>query len=126
VAPHRVCGLFLCVALSIDRQQHFLLTGRGLARLLAFSRCLARDALLQGVHKVDNVLAPWPGLRTDRLAITFGIDEFGQSFFVNGPQNFSGSNVAAFWVTICFQVEHVLRNFHVLVSSKYSFSPRAS
>jgi hypothetical protein len=36
--PHRLCRLLLCAALSFDRQQHFLLTGRGLAGLLAFGR----------------------------------------------------------------------------------------
>jgi hypothetical protein len=51
-------GGFLCSHLArflpADRQQHFLLTRRGLARLLSLGLLFISDAALRGIHQVDN------------------------------------------------------------------------
>src|SRR5712664_4039376 len=65
--------------LAADWQQHFLLTGSGLTRFLAFRRLgVVGDAPFQRIHQVYNILAFWSGFRTNHLAVTLGIDQFGQ------------------------------------------------
>jgi hypothetical protein len=63
----------------------FLLSGRGLAWLLAlrwFSPAVVCDAAFQGIHQVDYVFALWPRPRSNWLADTLLIDQFGQRSFV--------------------------------------------
>jgi hypothetical protein len=65
--------------LTLDGQQHLLLTGGGFAGLFALrGRCLAGDALLQHVHEVHHVFVPRAGLAGDGLAVALSVDEFGQ------------------------------------------------
>jgi hypothetical protein len=40
------------------------------------------DAAFQGIHRVDYVFALWPRLRSNRLAVSLLIDQFGQRNFV--------------------------------------------
>jgi hypothetical protein len=75
-------------ALAGNWRQHFLLSGRRLARLLAGplgSFRLGRraaDASAQRFHKIHNVLATGPLLRGDRFAGALLIDEINQRRFV--------------------------------------------
>jgi hypothetical protein len=55
---------------------------RGLAGLVSLRGGIARDALLQRVHEVHNVLALRPGLCANSPAASFGVNEFGQGLFV--------------------------------------------
>jgi hypothetical protein len=78
----------LRLLLAGNWRQHFLLSGRRLARLLAGplgSFRLGRraaDASAQRFHKIHNVLATGPLLRGDRFAGALLIDEIDQRRFV--------------------------------------------
>src|SRR5205085_7612634 len=83
-----LCRGFLCLLLAANRHQHLLLAGRRLPRLLGrflqrfgFGRCAAHTPP-QRLHQVNDVFAPRPLLRRNRLACTLLVDEVDEGSFV--------------------------------------------
>src|SRR4051812_31593903 len=105
-------------SLAGNRQQHFALSGRRLARLLALVRLrrsrgsragLGGDAALQRVHQADHIVTGlWLRRRRNALAVALLVDEFGQRGLVM-ILKFRRFEMAGFLLhDVLREIEHVL------------------
>ena len=72
------------------------------------------DCTFQCFHQIDDVLAFWSGFRTNRLAVTLGIDQFGQRGLVVILELLGFELASLLGDDMLRQVEHVLGDLHVL------------
>ena len=74
--------------------------------------------LFQRIHQIDNVFTAWAWLVRDSFALAFRLDEFAQSLFIVILKLFRFEVRFLLSNDMLGEIEHVLRNFHVLDAVK--------